>query len=259
MVRNMIAADIASLNIAPTAVARVENTTVAGVPVRLYYPSGKAAALVFNIHGGALVAGDLDTHDNISRKLAHNLQAVVVALDYRKAPEHPFPQSLDDVGAVYQWIVENTTKLGAPDKKINLVSDSGGCLLAAALQVDIAQKKWPNRIFKSLYINPAFDLRNPGVDFYALVTQWYLSGANPNDARVSPALAPDYKIFAPCLIVVNEKDALSSQGVAFHTQLDAAWRQEHASGNSQRGSFWRFMGGRTPGCQRSARKWCPIF
>lgn len=202
----MIASDIVSLNVPVETVARIEDKIVDEIPIRLYYPADavKDAPIRYNIHGGALIAGDLSTHENISRKLANRTKSIVVAIDYRKAPEHPFPKSLDDVEKVYRWILSHRAEIGSSARKISLVSDSGGCLFAAALQIKSAKDKSGSEIEKSVYINPAFDLRNPGEGFYGLVTSWYLSGADSNDELVSPIMARD---------LLSPKPSCSSTGI----------------------------------------------
>ncbi|NMH26794.1 alpha/beta hydrolase [Flavobacterium silvaticum] len=223
MVRQLISGDIKSLGIEPEKIFRTEDQKADGVPIRIYYPdASKKWNIIYNIHGGALVAGDLDTHENISRKLANAAHAIVISVDYRKAPENPFPKSLEDVETVYKWIIGNQIKIGGSDSKVSIVSDSGGSLLAAALQVKIKRDSVENKIDRVVYINPAFDLRNPGEDFYGLVTQWYLSGADASNELVSPIATGDFTVFAPCLIVVNEKDVLLPHGVVFGKKLDAA-------------------------------------
>jgi acetyl esterase len=223
LIRQYISQGIASLNIPAEEVFKTEDQMAGKVPVRMYYPSAKKnLTIVFHIHGGALVAGDLETHDNISRKVANATQSIVIALDYRRAPENPYPASVDDVLAVYQWILKNQKRLSGNKKTMSLLADSGGCLFAAVLQADIQRRKVENNIHKVVYINPAFDLRNMEDGLYSLVTSWYLSGADPNKPRVSPILTRDFTVFAPCLIVVNEKDILLPQGLAFSQKLEAA-------------------------------------
>jgi acetyl esterase len=222
LIRQYIAQGIASLNIPAEEVYKTEDLMAGKIPIRLYYPSGKKnLPVIYHVHGGALVAGDLETHDNISRKIANATQSIVIALDYRRAPENPFPASINDVLAVYEWILANPKRIGGKKSALSVLADSGGCLMAAALQLDIRRKKLENKIHRVVYINPAFDLRNPDEGLYSLVINWYLSGADPNNQRASPILARDFTAFAPCLIVVNEKDVLLPQGMAFSQKLEA--------------------------------------
>ena len=108
MIRQAIAGDIKSLNIAPENIYKIKNDTIGEIGIRIYFPSSeKDLPIIYHIHGGALVAGDLETHDNISRKLSNAAKSIVIALDYRKAPENPYPQSLTDVYTIYNWIISN--------------------------------------------------------------------------------------------------------------------------------------------------------
>ena len=241
MVRQMIAGDIKSLNIEPEKVLKIENQTIENIPIRIYYPNvATKANIIYNIHGGALIAGDLDTHDNISRKIANATNSVVVAIDYKKAPENPFPQSLNDVFSIYGWMLKNKAKLSGKKSSISIVADSGGALFAAALQIQIKQKN-VEKIKKIVYINPAFDLRNPGEGIYGLVTKWYLNGADPNNELASPILTKDFSVFAPSLIVVNEKDVLLPQGIEFSEKLTSANVKNEIvkiPGEDHFGGFW---------------------
>src|SRR5256712_9319954 len=99
------------------AVARVETRAVPGrrgeIPVRVYTPAGRAPfpVLVY-FHGGGWVIGNLETHDGVCRHLANAAGAVVVSVDYRLAPEHPFPASGEDAYAVTRWVAANAAVIG---------------------------------------------------------------------------------------------------------------------------------------------------
>ncbi len=242
MIRQAVAGEIKSLNIEPEKVYKIENRIIEGIAIRIYYPSSqKQIPIIYNIHGGALVAGDLDTHDNISRKISNAANSIVITLDYRKAPENPFPKSLEDVYTIYKWIILNLSELTGASAPISIVSDSGGSLLAASLQIQIKQKNDKANISKAIYINPAFDLRNPKDDLYALVTQWYLSGADPNTDLASPILTKDFSAFAPALIIVNEKDILLSHGTEFSAKLNSIGVKNElytVKGEDHFGGYW---------------------
>jgi acetyl esterase len=219
MVRNSIAKGVESLNIQPEDIFKIENRAVDSIPIRLYYASPEVKSIIYNIHGGAFVACDLETHENISRKIANATNALVIALDYKKPPEYPFPQSIDDVYTVYKWIRDNNEDLTGNTDPISIVSDSSGSLLAAALHVKLNDLKEKAQIFKTVYINPCFDLRDPGP--YSLVVNWYLSNAEPDKPLASPLTSKDFAIFSPSFIIVNEKDILRTQGIEFAKKLES--------------------------------------
>lgn len=102
--------------------------------LRVYQPKppvvGELLPVLLFIHGGGFVIGDLDTHDKVCRTLCHQSQRLVVALDYRLAPEHPFPAAPDDAEAALRWLLANATTLGGDANNIALAGDSAGAQLA---------------------------------------------------------------------------------------------------------------------------------
>ncbi|HEU4470933.1 MAG TPA: alpha/beta hydrolase [Flavisolibacter sp.] len=221
-IRKAIATEIVSFKIAPIAVFKVEDhkvwTGTDTLGIRVYYPSGKTRLpILYNIHGGALVGGDLETHDNISRVLAKQTGSIVVAIDYRKPPEHPYPAGLTDAGAVYTWIRTNAVSFGGDPGQITVLGDSGGGLLAASLML----RKQPAPAALVL-VNPAVDLRGKANPMYTLVASWYLNGQSAADSLASPAAATDLSAFPPTLVITSEKDELKQQGKDFFDRLKAA-------------------------------------
>src|SRR5437667_126022 len=122
------------------AVARVENRTVPGprgeIPVRVYTPAGRAPfpVLVY-FHGGGWVIGSLETHDGLCRHLANAAGTVVVSVDYRLAPEHPFPASGEDAYAATRWAAADAAVIGGDAKRIAVGGDSAGGNLAAVVSL----------------------------------------------------------------------------------------------------------------------------
>ena len=223
-IRQGIAGEIQSFKIPGDSIFNIENRTIwtgsDSIKIRIYYPDSKLHhKIVFNIHGGALVAGDLDTHDNISRVLANRTNAVVVAVDYRKPPEFPYPASIDDCKAMLDWIKQHATAIHGNPDNIILTGDSGGGLLISSLAVKLNTKLGVRGI---CLINPAVDLRNPGEGLYGLVTNWYLNGKSANDSLVSPIIANDFSYFPKTLIITCEKDELKPHGVALYKKLSDA-------------------------------------
>ena len=224
-IRKGIANQIELFNIMPVEVDQVLNTSVQrgtdSIAVRVYIPKAteKPMRIIYNIHGGALIAGDLNTHDNISRLLASGTNSIVVALDYRRPPESPYPAGLDDCITVLQWIIQQAPSWKADASDIVLLGDSGGGLLAASLLVK-TQKQFP--IKKAVFINPAVDLRTPGEGLYGMVTQMYLNGRSANDSIISPITATNFSSFPPSLIVTCSDDELKPHGIILDEKIRAA-------------------------------------
>ena len=122
-------------------IGEVQERTVRGaegpLPARLYVPTGAPAVtplLVF-FHGGGMIYGDLDSHDAVCRYVAEHSGVRVLAVDYRLAPEHPFPAGVDDASAAYAWIAERAADFGADPSRIAVGGDSAGGYLAAATAI----------------------------------------------------------------------------------------------------------------------------
>ena len=115
-------------------VADVHDADADGVPVRVYRPaSGGPLPLVLFAHGGGFVIGSVDTHDGLARRLARDAEVVVVSVDYRLAPEHPFPAAVDDCWTALRWSVAHARELGADPSRVAVAGDSAGGNLAAVL------------------------------------------------------------------------------------------------------------------------------
>lgn len=111
------------------------------VPIRLYRPSSAAALPVIGfLHGGGFVFGDLETHDGLCRRLALQSGMAVVAVDYRLAPEHPYPAALEDCVATLRWVAANAAGLGLDADRIGIAGDSAGGQLAIATALEARDK-----------------------------------------------------------------------------------------------------------------------
>ena len=222
-------------------VASVDNTTIDGpdgpVPIRIYRPQGTPAAtptIVF-FHGGGFVIGDLDTHDDAGRLLCRDVEAVVVSVDYRLAPEHPFPAGFEDCLAATRWAASNIADLGGDPAKLAVAGDSAGGNLAAA--VAIAARENGPALAAQLLIYPAVDFARDGdypsrvdnAEGYFLTQadmDWfrgkYLTDAEMMDPRASVLHATDLSGLPPAVIGVAEFDPLRDEGVAFARKLTEA-------------------------------------
>lgn len=125
----------AALGLPAPTIGKVDNICLDGpggaLALRVYAPAtpGPWPVLLF-IHGGGFVIGDLETHDKVCRTLCHHAAMLVVAVDYRLAPEHPFPAAPDDAEAALRWVLANATMLGGDAGRIAVAGDSAGAQLA---------------------------------------------------------------------------------------------------------------------------------
>lgn len=207
-------------------------TVNGAVPVRVYTPTQTPhSGVVVYLHGGAFFLGSLDTHDHLARSLAKETGMKVVAVDYRRAPEAPFPAGLDDCYAVVRWAAE----AGAP---LALVGDSSGGTFVAAVTATAHDDGFDGISHQVLYY-PSLDLdfdveRYPSLSEnavgYGLETAglapfnaFYLdSGADPADPRVSPIKRVDLAGLPKALIVTAEHDPLRDEGELYGRRLQEA-------------------------------------
>jgi acetyl esterase len=226
-------------------VDRVEDRSIVGLggplPVRLYRPATKASAplLVF-LHGGGHVLCNLDTHDDLCRDLSAELDAVVVSVDYRLAPEHPFPAAINDAVAAVHWAVAQATTLGADAARLCLVGDSAGANLAIAAALQMLEQGGPRPALLAL-IYPVTDMRADSGSRYRSRAEMgngdyglgqrqiaYLCGLYLPDAELgesplaTPLLSPLLHALPATLLSTAEYDALRDEGQALGDALTAA-------------------------------------
>lgn len=224
----------------PIEVGAVADATVPGpagdIPVRVYRPAadGPVPTVVF-FHGGGWVTGDLDTHDAVTRRLCRDVRAVVVAVDYRLAPEHPFPAAYDDCLAAARHIGGHIDDYGARPDRLALAGDSAGGNLAAAVALAFRDEHRP--LAAQFLAYPATDCdgdhpsRTENATGYGLSRQDVLdlqhlyAGDDPavrSCARVSPLRAADHSGLAPAVIATAQYDPLRDEGNAYAAALTEA-------------------------------------
>ncbi len=116
-------------------IAHVSDELVGAVPVRIYQPEGPATGIVVYFHGGGFVMGSIGIMDNVGRSLAHDSGAVVISVEYRLAPEHPYPAGLDDCEAVTRWAVAHAGRFDLSPRLVAVAGESAGGNLAAAVSL----------------------------------------------------------------------------------------------------------------------------
>ena len=209
------------------------------VPVRVYVPTdepGPRPVLVY-FHGGGWVIGSVDTHDGTVRAVAEASGVTVVSVDYRLAPEHPFPVAIDDALAAIRWVAATAAELGVDPSRLAVGGDSAGGNLAAVAALEMAATgDGPAPRFQ-LLIYPVTDgtMAHPSIDengegyFLTKATmdwfwQQYVGDGDRTGPRLSPNHAPDDVLAAapPALIITAEYDPLRDEGEAYGGRLAAA-------------------------------------
>lgn len=217
------------------------------LPLRIYRPRGAAAQaqtggrpVVASFHGGGFALGSARQLDWSSSLVAQQLDAVVVAVDYRLAPTYPFPAAVDDTFAALVWTAEHAEELGADPERLGVMGDSAGGNLAAVATL-AARDLGGARIRHQALIYPAVDLTQALADTasYAanqrgivlspadaeLFRGWYLGedgAVDDTDWRVSPLYADDLSGLPPAVVVVAGLDLLHDSGTAYAERLAAA-------------------------------------
>jgi acetyl esterase len=219
----------------PQEVATVRDLDAGGITLRLYEGIGAAPGpcLVY-FHGGGWVIGDIESHDGVCRQLANEAACRVISVEYRLAPEHPFPAPVDDAAAALRWIVANVATLGVDPARIAVGGDSAGGNLAAVVALMGRDGAVPPPCFQML-IYPATDL-GCATASYARYTsdvtltadamiwfrdQYIGAAGDPADWRLSP-LRADLTGVAPAFVLTAGYDPLCDEGIAYAAALDAA-------------------------------------
>lgn len=215
--------------------------------LRVYLPEGAAAegghpgsapGVLVWFHGGGWVIGDLDTADSGCRQLCARSGAAVVSVDYRLAPEHPYPAGFQDVWAATEWVAANGAVIGVDGSRIAVGGDSAGGNLAALVALRAREIGAP-ALRHQLLVYPATDLTmsHPSIvengEGYFLTREamaWFMdcylgadrSHGNARDAEVSPLFARDLSGLAPAHVITAEFDPLRDEGDAYAAALSKA-------------------------------------
>ncbi|QAY95747.1 alpha/beta hydrolase [Methylovirgula ligni] len=205
--------------------------------IRAYWPDGEATTALVFFHGGGLVAGDLGTHDALCRALAAASRCAIFAVDYRLAPENPFPAAVDDARAALIWTFANADQHGV--SRIGIGGDSAGATLAA-----VAAAQWnarqTSKLAFQLLLCPIFDFagqmqssrlfQSPILDQATLDhdAMLYTAGHVPvSDPCVSPLRASEFAHLPPTFLHTAQCDPLRDEGAAYAEKLRAASVEVH--------------------------------
>jgi acetyl esterase len=218
----------------------VENATVPrdggpDVPVRIYRPAHTSAALpaLLFLHGGGFVVGSVDGEDAQAREIAAEADTVVVSVEYRLAPEHPFPAGLDDCYLALCWLAKHTAELGVDPGRIGVGGGSAGAGLSAAVALLARDRGGPALCMQFLGIPELDDrLDTPSMQLYTDTPIWhrpnaelswhfYLAGQDATP-YAAPARARDLSGLPPAYVDVCEFDPLRDEGLAYAQRLSQA-------------------------------------
>jgi len=208
------------------------------LPARLYRPAGARGPLplVVYFHGGGWVMGDVESYEPLVKALCAASGVAFLSVDYRLAPEHPFPAGLDDAVRAVEWAIENGSRIECQPDRVAVMGDSAGGNLGAVVAW-LDGEKHPGRIRAQFLIYPMLDVATPHPDYpsrtafgsgdYLLassdidaVTNWYLQpGIAREEPRVSPLFVEDPQVFPPTVIVSAGFDPLTSEAERFAERL----------------------------------------
>jgi acetyl esterase len=225
----------------PVEVAELHDLTVAGeavdVPLRLYRGMGTSATEILPcllyLHGGGWVIGDLESHDGVCRRLANDARCCVIAVDYRLAPEHPFPAAIDDCVAALAWAAGNAGALRIDPAQIAVGGDSAGGNLAAVLALMGRDGTAPRSVFQAL-LYPVVDLTmssesyeriTEGMPVTARTMRYFVGHYTPDAAqrtnwRASPLRAASLQGAPPALVLTCGHDPLCDEARQYAQRLE---------------------------------------
>ena len=212
-----------------------EGLLPSGRAFRAYTPTDQAQSMFLYLHGGGWVVGNLDMHDELCRRLAQRAGSVVVSLDYRLAPEHPFPAALDDCFEAVSWMAKNAELGGGGESRLIVGGTSAGGNLAAALALrcrdhpvaDIALQVLMYPVLDSRMDSVSYGLFGDGPVLSRSQMEWYWKQYVPQaeqrrDPLASPSWAKDLGGLPPAIIVVPECDPLRDEAEEYAERLHAA-------------------------------------
>jgi acetyl esterase len=228
----------------PERMAGIEDATIPGpggeIPIRVYRPfasDGAALPVLVYVHGGGWVIADMDVYDASARGLANRADCLVVSVEYRHAPEAPFPAAHDDVLAATKWVLANAAEFGGDPARVAICGESAGGNMAAATCIALANEGGPQLIFQALVYpvtSTAMDSASyaEAVDakpLYSGWMNWFLGHtiselSDLDDIRLNLMATPidQLSTVPPALVITAGRDPLRDEGEAFALRLEEA-------------------------------------
>jgi acetyl esterase len=204
------------------------------IPVRIYRPGSSDLPLLVYYHGGGWVIGSIESHDGLCAQLAIDARCTVASVEYRMAPEHPFPAPVDDAVDAFRWARENARELGSDPGRVAVGGDSAGGNLAAVVSQQCAASAEPGPSLQ-LLIYPATDLSRESASYLTYGEGFYLTRARMEwfkdiyipvaeraDVRASPLRNEELAGLPPAHVVTAGFDPLCDEGRAYADALKAA-------------------------------------
>jgi acetyl esterase len=223
----------------PLPVAEVRDLPLSGpdgsLPVRMYADADGPLPVAVYYHGGGWVRGNLDTHDGICRHLAREAGCLVVSVDYRRPPEHPFPAAVEDAYAAVEWVDEHAGTVGGDPDRIAVAGDSAGGNLAAAVAgmsrdrdgPDLAHQLLLYPVLEHAFDTPSYEAFAEGYLPTRATMRWYWEQylADPIDGHnpyASPLRARSFEGLAPATVLTAGFDPLRDEDRAYADRLREA-------------------------------------
>lgn len=224
----------------PTPIGEVIDRTISGtdedIPLRIYLPErDDPYPVTLFFHGGGFVSGSLDSHDELCRALTNTAEVAVVAVDYRLAPEHPFPAAVEDAYTATQWVAENAAEFGGNADLLAVTGDSAGGNLAAVVAHMAHDHSGPELAFQLLLYPPVshtldwLSVEENGEGYFITEKdlEWFdehyfESNIDQMNIYASPLLAPDFEGLPPATVVTGGFDPLRDEGAAYAERLEDA-------------------------------------
>ncbi|WP_122090701.1 alpha/beta hydrolase [Halalkalicoccus subterraneus] len=222
-------------------VDRIEDFEIPGpaesIPVRLYAPDGEDLPLLVFYHGGGWVIGDIETYDPLCRALTNAADCAVLSVDYRLAPEHPFPAAVEDAYAALEWAAEYGDRVNCDPQRVAVGGDSAGGNLAAAVSLMSRDRNGPEIAHQSLLYPavaspavhefPSYEENGKGYMLEAASVEWFLERYLPDpvdhrNAYAAPLLARDHSELPSASVLTAGFDPLRDEGREYADRLEAA-------------------------------------